>query len=75
MRAKSGILNSPQYPDIGQNAGRGISDFQISGQSFTSENFHNSITIHDIGMKLGPVTKLNKTNTATPKKIITMTPC
>ena len=46
----------------------GISDFRISGQSFIKENCHNSRTSNDIDMKLGPVTKLDKTNTATSKK-------
>ena len=32
------------------------------------QNCHNSITNHNIGMKLGPVTKLDKRNTATSKK-------
>ena len=57
----------PQSPDIGQNSDGGISDFQISGQSFTEENCHNSRTSNDIDVKLGPATKLEK-NTATSKK-------
>ena len=38
------------------------------------ENCHNSITSNDIDMKVGPVTKLNKQDTATLKKKI-MTSC
>ena len=58
----------PQSPDIGQNSDRGISDFQISGQSLIKENCHNSRTSDDIDMKLGPVTKLDKRNKTTSKK-------
>ena len=46
----------------------GISDFQISGQSLIKENFHNSRSNYDIGMKFRPVTKLDKRNKATSKK-------
>ena len=69
IRAKFGIHNSPQSPDIGQNSYRGISDFRISCQSFIKENCHNSRTSDDIDMKLGPVTKLDKRNKTTSKKI------
>ena len=31
IRAKFGIPNSPESPDIGQNSDGGISDFRISG--------------------------------------------
>ena len=55
-------------PDIGQNSDGGISDFQISGQPFIEENCHNSRTSNDIDVKLGPVTKLEKKNTAISKK-------
>ena len=65
---KFGIFNSPQSPDIGQNADGGISDFRISGQSLIKENFHNSRTTDDINMKLVPVTKLGKRNKTLPKK-------
>ena len=58
--AKFDIPNLPQSPDNGQNLDGGIFDFQISGQSFIKENFHNSITINDIDMKLGSVTNLAK---------------
>ena len=34
-----------------------------------SENCHNSRTSHDIDMKLGPITKLDKRNTAPSKNI------
>ena len=63
------ISNFPQSPDIGQNSDRGISDFRIFGQSLIRENCHNSRTGININMKLGPVTKLNKRNTATSKKL------
>ena len=46
----------------------GISDFRISGQFFINENCHNSRTSHDINMKFGPVTKLDKKKTVTQKK-------
>ena len=61
--AKFGIPNLPQSPDIGQNWYGDISNFRISGQSFKNENCRNSRTSHDIDMKLGPVTKLDKRNT------------
>ena len=51
-----------------KNSDRGISNFRISGQSFKNENCQNSIASHDIDMKLGPVTKLDKTNMAIKKK-------
>ena len=72
--AKFGIHNSPQSPDIGQNSDRGISDFQIFGQSLIKENCHNSRTSDDIDMKFGPVTKLDKRNKTTSKKL-TSTSC
>ena len=55
------MLDSPQFPGIGQNLDGSISYFGIY------ENCHKSRTSHDIGMKLGPVTKLDKRNTATSK--------
>ena len=69
IRAKFGIPNSPQSPDIEKNSDGGISDFRISGQSLIKENGHNSRTSDDIDMKFGPVTKLDKRNKTTPKKI------
>ena len=63
-----GIPNSPQCPDIGQNAHRCISGFRISGQSLIEVNCHNSRTSDDIDMKPGPVTKLSKRSKATSKK-------
>ena len=45
----------PQSSDIGQNSDRGISDFQISGQSFLKENYHNSGNSNDSDVKRGPV--------------------
>ena len=35
---KFGISNLPQSPDTGQNSGRGISNFWISGQSLIKEH-------------------------------------
>ena len=69
IRAKFGIHNSSQSPDIGKNSNGGISNFRISGQSLIKENCHNSKTSDDIDMKLGTVTKLDKRNKATSKKI------
>ena len=62
IRAKFGIPNLSQSPDIEQNSDGGFSDFFISGQSLTNANCHNSGTSNDIDMKLGPVTKLDKNN-------------
>ena len=69
IRAKFGIPNFPQSPDIGQNTDRCISDCQIFGEYFINENFHNSRTSYNTDMKLGSVTKLDKSNRATSKKI------
>ena len=69
IRAKFGIPDLPQSPDIGQKSEEGISDFRISGQSLIKENCHNSRTSDDIDMKCGPVTKLQKKNKTTSKKI------
>ena len=63
-----GIPYSPQSPDIGKISEGGISYFRISGQSFIKKNCHNSWTSHDIDVKLGPVTKLDKRNKTTSKK-------
>ena len=52
----------------------GISDFRISGQSFIKENCHNFRTSDDIGMKLGPVTRLDNGN-KTMSKNLTLTSC
>ena len=46
-----------------------MSNFRISGQSLRKENWHNSRNRDDIDMKLGPVTKLDKRNKTTSKKI------
>ena len=72
--AKFGIPYLPQSPDIGQNSDEGISDFRISGQSLIKRNCQNSWTSNDIGMKLGPETKLDKKNKTTSKNL-TMTSC
>ena len=63
-----------QSPDIGQNSDEGGYDIPISGQSLINENCCNSRTSNDIDMNLGPVTKLDKRDTATSKKL-TMTSC
>ena len=73
--AKFGIPYSLQSPDIRQNLDRGISDFQISGESLKKENCHDSRTSDDIDMKPRPVTKLNKGNKTMSKKNLTMTSC
>ena len=67
--AKFGIPNSPQSSDIVQNSDGGISNFGISDQSLINKNCHNSRTSNHIDMKLGPLTKLNKRNTTTSKKL------
>ena len=46
----------------------GISDFGNFGQCLINDNSHNSRTSIDMDMKLGPVTKFDKRNTATSKK-------
>ena len=43
--------------------------FLISGQSLIKENYQDSRTSDDIDMKLGSVTKLDKRNKRTSKKI------
>ena len=74
IRAKIGIHNSVQSQDIGQNSDERVSNFRISGQSLIKENCYNSRTIDNINMKPGPVTKLDKRNKTTSKKL-TMTSC
>ena len=69
IHAKFGIHNLFQSPDIGQNSDGGVSNFRISGQSLIKENCHNSRTSDDIDKKLGPLTKLDKRNKTTSKKI------
>ena len=59
----------PQSPDIGQNSDGGIPDFRISGESLIKKNYHNFRTSDDIGMKLGPVTKLDKRNKTRSKTL------
>ena len=66
--AKFGISNLSQSQDTGQNSEWSIYDFQISGQSFMNKNFCNSI--HGIGMKFGPATKLNKRITIRSKNMM-----
>ena len=67
-RAKFGIPNFLQSPDIGQISEGGICDFRISGQSLKSKNCDNSKTRNDIDMKLEPVTIFDKRNATTSKK-------
>ena len=55
--------------DILQNSDGGISDFRISAQSLIKGNCHNSRANHDIDMILGSVTKLDKRNKTTSKKL------
>ena len=68
------FITRPQSPDIRQKSDRGIFDFRISGQSLIKENCHNSRTSYDMDVKLGLVTKLDKRNKATSKKL-TLTSC
>ena len=58
----------PSLQILERNSDGSISDFQISGQSFIEENYHNSRTSNDIDVKPGPVTKLEKINTVISKK-------
>ena len=62
------LLTCPRLRILGKTQ-TGISNFQISGQSFINKNCHNSRTSHDIDMKHQPVIKLDKRNTTTSKKI------
>ena len=59
------MSNLSQSQDTGQNSDWAIYDFQICGQSFISKSFCNSS--HDIDIKRGPVTKLDKRNTVRSK--------
>ena len=63
------FLTRPRFPDIGQNSYGGISHFQISGQSLIKRNCHSSRISDDTDMKLGPVTKCDKRNKITSKKL------
>ena len=56
-----------QSPDIEQNSDGGYSHFRISSKLFINENSHDSRTSHDIDVKVVPVTKRDKKNTATSK--------
>ena len=71
---KSCTPNLPQSPDIRQNSDGALSDFRISDQFLINENCPNFRTSHDINMKLGPETKMDKKNTETSKSL-TMTSC
>ena len=57
-----------QSLDLGQNSDGDILYFQIFGQSPINGNCHNSRNFDDIDMKLAPITKLDKRNTATLKQ-------
>ena len=66
-------------PCMGQNLDSAISNFWISGQilinkSYTETSYRNSRTSNDSHMRLGPVTKIDKSNTTT-LKILTVTFC
>ena len=74
ISAKFSIPNLSQSPDIGQNSDMCVSNFRISGQFLIKENCHNSRISNNFDMKLEPVTKLDKRNTAMLKKL-TMMPC
>ena len=65
--AKFATTNPSQSLDLGQYSDGDIFDFWIFGQSFINENCHNSRTSHDIDIKLGLVTKLDKRNEARSK--------
>ena len=65
IRDKFGIPNSTQSPDIGPDPDGDISDFLISGHFLINENCHFSRKSYSIDMKLGPVPKIDKRNTAT----------
>ena len=67
IRANFSIPNSRLSLDTGQKSHKCVSDFRVSGQSFIKENGHNSRISHDIDMKLGPITKIDKRNTGTSK--------
>ena len=74
IHSKFGIHNSSQSPAIGKNSDKSISNFRISGQSLIKENCHNSRTSDNVEMKLRPVTKLDRRNKTTSKKMM-MTSC
>ena len=69
------IPNLPQSSDIGQKSEAGISDFRISCKFLAKANCHDSRTMDDIDMKLGPVTKLYKRYKIMSKKKLTITSC
>ena len=56
------IENLVLYPDTVQNSDGGYYIFQISSQSFSNKNCHNSRTSNDFEMKLRPVTKYDNRN-------------
>ena len=69
FRSKFGIPNSSQSPDIGQNSYGGILYFPIFGQSLIKRIVITPELVM-IDIKLGPVTKLDKKNKTTSKKIL-----
>ena len=68
MKFRHSSVSKLQSLDIGQVPDVGVSDIRISGQSFIGENCNNSRTSHDAEIRLGPVTILDKRNTATSRK-------
>ena len=62
-------LTRPSLQVSDKNQDKGISNFCIFGESLTNKNCHNFRTSNDINMKLRPVTKLDKGNTAKSKKL------
>ena len=67
--AKFGIPNLPHSTGFGRHSYRGLSNFQISSLSSVNKNWHDTRISNDVNMKLGPMTKLGKRNTAMSKKI------
>ena len=62
-------LFCPSLQILGKNPNGGISDFQISGQYFINENCHNSRISHNIYVKTGPETEIDKRNTVASKAL------
>ena len=59
-------LTRSRFQILGQTQ---VGVFPISSQSHIKESYHDSRTSHDIDMELRPVTKLDKRNKTTSKKI------
>ena len=60
------FLTRSRFQILGQTQ---VGVFPISSQSHIKESCHDSRTSHDIDMELRPVTKLDKKNKTTSKKI------